>query len=213
MGILNTIDDPVSLAWTYQFLGLTYSYEWDYAQADAAFNQGLAMISQIGEAYPTSFLHFYGDVDLLRGNPARAKKHYEESAAILGSAGNGWFLAYPLRRLGFLALEENDLQRARTYFLESLQNNRQTGDPSGLAASLVGLAALALHQGQALLAVRFYREAERLLERFSMNMLYLDQLELGRVHTQLHAVLDPAEFDLAFCSDEILEIDRALVEL
>jgi predicted ATPase/DNA-binding SARP family transcriptional activator len=198
LAIHRTFDDQTGLSWSLQFLGLVLAYDQEYDLADAAFKEGLELSRKLSGANASTFLHFWGDIDLQKGDPAGAGKMYQESARILREIGNKYFLAYPLRRLGYLALEQDDLPEARGYFLESLRINLEIGDNRAVAACLVSLALLAVRLEKPLVAARLYGVVENRLESLSLNLLYLDQLEHSRLHTRLLLGLDEDAFLSAF---------------
>ena len=196
--IMKTTTDEAVLAWSLQFLGLVFSHEFEYDLADEALKEGLAIIQKSKNVNANSFVFFLGDVNLLRGERSRAKKIYEESAEILGAVGNKGFAAYPLRRLGYLALEQNDLPNAIKYFWESLKFNHETMDAPGVTASLASFAALALQLEEPVLAVRLLGAVEHRLETLSINLLSSDQIELARISNQLTSLFDEASFTAIF---------------
>jgi predicted ATPase/DNA-binding SARP family transcriptional activator len=198
LAIHRTIDDQTGLSWSLQFLGLVLAYDQEYDLADAAFKEGLELSRKLSGANASTFLHFWGDIDLQKGDPASAGKIYLESARILREIGNNYFLAYPLRRLGYVALQQDDLPGARGYFLESLNINLEIGDSRAVAACLVSLAALVLRLDQPFPAAQLYGVVENRLESLSINLLYLDQLEHSRLHTRLLLSLDDDAFLSAF---------------
>jgi Tetratricopeptide repeat len=198
LSILRESEDKASLAWSLQFLGLVHTFDQEYDLADAALNEGLAITRKLKDIPANSFLFFQGDVDLQRGERSRAKKIYEESASVLRAIDNKSFLAYPLRRLGYLALGENDVTNAWKYFQESLQLNYEAGDQPGVTASLASMAALAAHRQKLVIAAHLFGVIERRLESFSVNLLYTDQAEFGRIRSQLLTCLDKATFEAAF---------------
>lgn len=210
ISILRISDDKVSLAWSLQFLGLVLTLEEDYDLADQAFKEGLDIAGHLGGIYANNFLHFLGDIELQKGNRARAKKIYEESASTLRSFGSKSFLGYPLRRLGYLALDQNDIPNARSYFQESLNLNREIGDKRALAACLTSTAALAIHLRKPDKGARLYGVAENWLESLSVNLLLADQIEFGRIRSQLSAILDEATFTAAFAQGWELSEEQAI---
>jgi hypothetical protein len=103
-----------------------------------------------------------------------------------------------LRRLGYLALGENDIPQAWLYFQESLAINREVGDKRAVAACLASLAALAIQVNQPFTAAKLYGIVENRLESLSVNLLYTDQPEVRRIHSQLMDLLEEAAFTSAF---------------
>jgi tetratricopeptide (TPR) repeat protein len=205
--ILRATGDEASLAWSLQFLGLALAYDKEYDQADAAMNEGLALIRKLKDISPNSLLFFLGDIDLLKGDRSRAKRVYEESVQILRSIGSKSFLAYPLRRLGYLALEQNDVVIANKFFQESLALNYEMGDNPGFTASLVSMAALALRLEQPVVTATLYGAVKNRLETLSINLLFTDQAELDRILNETPSYLDGPVFSNAFT--EGLEMSEA----
>jgi non-specific serine/threonine protein kinase len=198
LSIQNAIEDKASLAWTLQFLGLVLAYDQEYEMADVAMKEGLALTINPGRVQANNFFHFLGDIDMQKGDRARAKKVYEESVSLLRSIGSKSFLAYPLRRLGYLALEQNDLLQAWKYFKESLTLNQEGNDQRGITACLVSMAALAIRLEDPYLAARLYGSVESRLESQSFILLYMDQTELKQIRSHLLNSLNETAFNTAF---------------
>ncbi len=196
--ILRASEDEASLAWCLQFLGLAYTLDREYELADAALKEGLAIAKKLGDVIIQGFSFFQGDIDLQRGDYSQAKARYEESVNFQRVYGNKAFLAYPLRRLGYLALEQGNTSKAWSYFRESLTLNHEVGDKPGVAACLTSMAALAIHLDKPVLAARFIGVVESRLELHSMKLLSLDQAELERIRGQLQTNLDEATSKAAF---------------
>jgi predicted ATPase/DNA-binding SARP family transcriptional activator len=210
LSILRVSDDEISLAWTLQFLGLVYTNEKEYDRADIVFQEGIEIIQKHKEKYADSFLFFHGDIDLQKGDRFRAQKRYEECVNIFRANGNTAFLAYPLRRLGYLALEQNDIPGATRHFLESLKFNTENDDKPGKAASLVSMAVLAIHMGDPNMAALFFGVVEKRLELLSINLLNLDQTELRQINNYLRSCLDKATFTTAFTKGWEMSEDQAI---
>lgn len=196
--ILRRSDDKVNLARTIQLIGLVFISNGEYDLADAAFKEGLAITRKLGEVHDNDFLFFQGDMFLQKGDRSTAKRIYEENANILRAIGNKVYAAYPLRRLGYLALERNDISQAWDYFRESLTINQEIGDNRAVSACLTSLAALAIHLEKPIVAARLYGAVESRLESLSFNLFYMDEAELGRIRNKLPTCLDEATFNAAF---------------
>jgi tetratricopeptide (TPR) repeat protein len=175
--------------------------EGQYEPADEALQKGLDITRALGGVHTNNFLHFLGDIDLQKGDHSRAQKIYEESVSILRGTGGKSFQAYPLRRLGYLALEQNDILSAWKYFQESLALNREVGDQRGVIACMASQAALALRLDKPVLAAQLLGKVESCLESLSINLLYLDQAEMERIRSQLITLLNEAAFTAAFTED------------
>jgi len=210
LSILRTSDDEASLSWSLQFLGLVLAYDKEYDLANAAFNEGLDLTRKLMDINTYSFSFFMGDVYLLKGEASRAKKIYEESVNILRTISNKPFLAYPLRRLGYLALAQHDIPSAWKYFQESLLLNHEVGDMPGVTASLASLSALALHLKKPVEAACLYGVVENRLESLSVNLLYTDQTEYGRIISQLPIYLDKVTIEAAISNGCEMSEEQAL---
>jgi tetratricopeptide (TPR) repeat protein len=194
-----------------QSLGLVLASEGQYDLADAALQDAVTIARKLGDLTKSSFsLAFMGDNALQQGDRPKAERVYEESADLLRSLGNKLFVAYPLRRLGYFALERDDFLQARIYFLESLALNREGGDWRGVAACLTSFAALALHEDDPVLAARLFGAVESHLESLSINLLYLDQIELSKIGNKLSNALDEATFQTAVTEGWELSIEQAI---
>jgi tetratricopeptide (TPR) repeat protein len=208
--ILRVSDDEASLAWSMQFLGMVYTFQREYTLADAALKEGSRIAKKLDDRYINSFSFYQGDIDLQRGDRSKAKQFYEESANFQRAYGNKAFLAYPLRRLGYMALEQNDIPNAWKYFSESLVLNREVVDKPGVAACLTSMVVLAMHMNRPDIAVRLLSVVERRLESLSTNLLILDQAELERIRSQLEALRDEASFKIAFSEGWELSEEQTL---
>jgi tetratricopeptide (TPR) repeat protein len=211
LSILKISNDESSLAWLMQILGLVHTSEGNYDLANTAMNDGVAISQKLGDYKSSVFsLAFQGDIALQQGDRSKAIKIYKESAHLLREFGNRNFLAYPMRRLGYLALEQNDIPLAWDYFHESLTLNHEVGDKRAFTASLVSMAALALHLDKLVVAARLYGVVESRLEALSTNLLYLDQAELGCIRDDLLACLNEAIFAAAFAEGWELSEEQAI---
>jgi ATP/maltotriose-dependent transcriptional regulator MalT len=93
---------------------------------------------------------------------------------------------------------------------ESLQLNAVIGDRRGVAASLVGLAGLAVEQADAIHAARLLAAAEQLLNDMSAHLMFLDQLEYERHLNSVHAQLSPSTFGRVWEEGRSMSMERAI---
>ena len=80
-----------------------------------------------------------------------------------------------IHNLGYVALHQSDLARARALFIESLAAFRNYRSRRGVAECLAGLAAVALAQGDGTRAARLWGAAEALREAAGTAMWAADQ--------------------------------------
>ncbi len=124
--------------------------------------------------------------------------------------GSKSFLAYPLRRLGYLALEQKDIDKARSYFQESLSLNHEVGDIPGMTACLVSAAALAIQLDKPILAARLCGAVEYQRETLAVYALYTDQAEFVRIRSKLQSLLDEETFTAASLEGWYLSLELAI---
>ena len=196
--ILKATDDQASLARSFLFLGLVYISDQEFALAESALQEALDISRKLEDIQAIMLLFFQGDLYLQKGDLVKAKNTYEVHINSLRAIGNKVYAAYPLRRLGYLALEQNDNSLAWKYIQESLAINREVGDRRAVCACLTSLAALAIHLGKPVLAARLYGAVENGLESLSILLFYQDQIELGSIRNNLLNSLGEATFNAVF---------------
>jgi predicted ATPase len=198
LSILRKLNDKASLSWALQFLGMVLTSEGQYEPADVVMQEAVAIAQKTGDLSKSNLLAFLGDISMQKGDHSKAMSIYQESAHVLSTWGNKLFEAYPLRRLGYLALERGEFEPAGDYFWRSLKFNQEGDDRGGTAACLIGFAVLALHLDMPVIAARLLGAAECQIETFTINLLYLDQVELKLLQGRLKAALDEDNFRTAF---------------
>lgn len=184
----NESESLVGRAWALQLEAQVLSYEGLPEAADRAMQEGVELSRTLNDRTSSSLgLALWGDIVLKTGDIPRAIQVYEGRADILRTTNNN-FAAYPLRRLGYLAMEREEYHVAWRYFRESLQINVESGDRRGRIANLVSLASLALRTGQTAVAARLLGNIERHMEALA-NLIALDQEQLELVRWQLRKVM------------------------
>ena len=118
----------------------------------AFYGEGLATLPDLTE--PPGRFHMLGMLAGMArrmGDYEQAEKLLMERLAVardqLGSAQNGWFVAWALNHLGDVARCREDPSRATALYEESLAVFRQNGERQGIAAALHNLGHVALTQG------------------------------------------------------------------
>lgn len=208
--VLRELDNQANLAWSLQCLGLVLAFDGKYDQADAAFQEGLAIARKLGGKHVNTFLHFLGDIELHRGDRIRAQETYLESVNILRWMGSKSFLGYPLRRLGYLALAHNNILQAKEYFQESLALNLEVSDQRAITGCLISSAALALHLDKPEVAARLCGMVEKRQDLLTTHLHYTDQAEYGLVRNKLYAALDEAAFMAAYSAGWDLTLEQGI---
>lgn len=94
-----------------------------------------------------------------------------------------------LSGLGFCAEEAGDLEAARDLHTDELQLARAFGDPRAVAQALEGLAAVAVGEGDALLALRHLGEADGLRRAAGGPLPEAERLDVERVEAVCRRLL------------------------
>jgi tetratricopeptide (TPR) repeat protein len=183
---------------SFQFLGHVYSLQQEYELADQASEEGLVFARKLQYTHSDVFLFFQGDLELQKGDFDLAEKIYEEGIHLHKKMRNDSFRAYPIRRLGYLALLRQDIATATARFIESLKLNIAAAELPGLTASLVSLAVLAIHQNQLEIAYKLFGAVEKRIEFYSVNIFPPDKIELNKIRQTLRTGLQQPDFNAAF---------------
>lgn len=156
-------------------------------------------------------LMFLGDSALRQGDRVRARAAFTESALLLRETQNLSLLPYPVRRLGDLARQDGDSDRAAAHYTESAVLNRDVGDRRGLAAALVGLAAVAGDCRQWVHMARLLGAAEGLLQSVHMLLLPSDGEQFAQCVSRVRAQLDSASLHSAWTDGNTLSLEQLMV--
>ncbi|WP_448628608.1 adenylate/guanylate cyclase domain-containing protein [Geodermatophilus sp. URMC 64] len=95
-----------------------------------------------------------GNLALLGGNLADAEQHYAEAVEVAGRLADDAVLGQALSLSGLVQVVRGDLPGGRRAILAAAADSRASGQPSRVAASLEGLAAVALAGGRPAVAAR-----------------------------------------------------------
>src|SRR5262249_2351882 len=113
LAIGREIGDPLNTGWALLHIGTIAYQQHDYGAAQPLVESGLASCRAAGAAGRRGVgwgLIFLGDLALHAGDQQQACERFAESVALLREQADYGLLAYPLRRLGHLALQQGDLQ-------------------------------------------------------------------------------------------------------
>src|SRR6266508_4585206 len=204
--------DRPSVAFALRYLGALANARHEYQVASAYGEESLAIYRALGATNDIAVsLMYLGDIALGQRDYDRAEMLYAESAEILRKRDNSIALAYPLRHLGHLALLRGDAERANALCQESLLLNMKVGERQGVAASLVGLSAVAVASERFDRAARLLGHAESLVEELHTQLLPFDRVQHERVLATVRARLGEAAFAAACAAGRTLTSEQLLV--
>ena len=127
--------------------GVLAQQQGDTAQAEAFFDQALALFRELGDKRGiASELNSLGGMAQGRGEYSRAQALIEESLLLRREIGDKYGIAASLNNLGLVALNQADYTQAQILFEENIALRRELGDKRGLAFCLTNLGVAALYQ-------------------------------------------------------------------
>ena len=202
---------PSTLAFALCYLGAVTNAQRDFHTARALLEESLAIGRVVGDRNDMGLaLMFLGDAALGRRDEAGARAAFAESEGCFRATGNISVLPYPLRRLGYLALAHDDRARAMALCIESMTLNARVGDRQGVAASLVGVAAIAHARGHMERAVRLLGAAEALLDSIQTQLLPFDRDHRDGVVAAVRAQLGAARFAAGWAEGRATTLEQAV---
>jgi hypothetical protein len=135
-------------------------------------------------------LCFLGDIPYWQGDMSEARRLYEEAITFVRSIHNMNMLTYPLRRLGYVMLHDQNHAQAVELFAESLELNRQLGHLQGIVACLAGFAAVNLANADPAKAAILCACVENLSRQFGAPFFFADTVEYARCAAHVKQTLD-----------------------
>lgn len=147
--IKRTIGDRWGMTFSLTYLGRVVQATGDYATAQKFFAESLVIYREIGDQRGEAFaLQNLGDTAYAAGKLDEAQQRYQASLAIYRAIGNRAESSLTLARLGETQCAAGDYAQARQSLSEALTLAWSLPSTPGLLAALLGLAALALANGQ-----------------------------------------------------------------
>jgi ATP/maltotriose-dependent transcriptional regulator MalT len=211
LDIAREVGDQRQIALAVRTLGPVLYGLGEYQAAGLSLEEGLLLAHQLTDDYGIAWsLMFLGDVALQAGNPDQAQRSYRESIDLLTKLEDAAFLAYANRRLGLVVAGYQDYERGKALCRASLELNVAIRDRRAVAASLIGLAGLAIMQGLTIHGTQLLSAAERLLSSIAAHLLVTDQHEYERHLETVRNRLDAPTFDRAWAAGQSMSMDEAV---
>ena len=151
-----------------------------------------------------------GDLARTEGNNAAARPLLEEALALHKQNGKKEGICISLGNLGAIEYGENDLLTANSHYTDALEAARELGNKIDISLSLDGFAALAAKHGDSERATRLAGVAERLRELIGYEMETADFSFRDAYLAELRAVLDEADFSIAYEQGRNLKLEGAV---
>jgi len=205
--------DQLSIAWALVYLGAVANFKGDYSEVQAPLEEAIALARDLGtwgKSIRGFALFMLGDVPSSSGDYERAQTLYEESVAVLGEVENKNMLAYPLRRLSYLAVYQGDAEKASGLIKASLGLNREVGNQKGTLASIVGISALCTMRGDGVRAAKLLGAVGALLEAMKSPLFHSDSVEYDHCLARVRTQLGDATFAAAWSEGRAMTIEQAV---
>jgi tetratricopeptide (TPR) repeat protein len=198
---------------TYPLVGLSQlaCIDGDYARARALVEEALAIRRQPDYGYPwlvaNALIHL-GEIDRCAGDPARGLPFFEQALATGREVADDVLIGYSVHNLGHVALHAGDLATAAAHFREGLLLRWRSGPGAEIAASLAGLAGVALREGRLREALRLFGAVDRMLESTHNVLRPADERVRREDLATIHSGMDDRTFDAAFREGQALAFDH-----
>jgi len=192
LAIAEQIDDTWGMIHALQLLGAISRFNFDYEVAIDYFERSLPAIRLIGDRYAEGItLANLSILYNLKENYSASGHAAEQSFALFQAIGEEVQQPFPLRMMGYSAIQAGNAVRARSLIIDSLKGNRALGHIPGQLACLIALGRCELSEGNVIkavtfagLAVNYLRiEAQTLMEPDTMaldHLLNLGKQKLGK---------------------------------
>ncbi|MDP1831730.1 MAG: protein kinase [Geothrix sp.] len=130
-------------------LGVNLQRQHKTAEAEAEYQQALAMYQSVGDKLnATRVLNNLAVIEKGRGNLKGAEARYQGALQTVQTYGDKWGESFVTNNLGDLALaQEGGLDRAEAFYRKAQALREGIGDQNGLAYTLMGLASVSQARG------------------------------------------------------------------
>ena len=149
-------------------LALVATIHGEYDRAIDLAQQAIARLETIEDTLNLQCGYYVlGSALFSRGDLEAAEVAFQRGRMLCEKTGNGWMLAYTLRKLGRIAYTQGNQEEAEQHYHASYAIKEALGDPEGMALALVDLARLAHFEGDTEKALALLRRSEILYRHVS----------------------------------------------
>jgi predicted ATPase/DNA-binding XRE family transcriptional regulator len=181
----------------------------DYASARTWLTESLEIYRSLG-TNPAFIMERLGELSLREGDYKQARTYLEESLSLRRERGETHFSHWLLAYLGYVALRQGDQARARSLLVEAQQGLKAAGRKIGMTYALEGLASLAVLQNQPERAAQLFAWADSMREAVGDIRPPVEQADIDRDLSTIHARLDQTTFAAACVAGRALTIEEAV---
>jgi predicted ATPase len=182
LAIAEQIEDTWGMIHALQLLGAISRFNFEYEVAIDYFERSLPAIRLIGDRYAEGItLANLSILYNLKENYSASGHAAEQSFALFQAIGEEVQQPFPLRMMGYSAIQAGNAVRARSLVIESLKGNRALGHIPGQLACLIALGRCELSEGNVIKAVTFAGLAVHYLRTESQTLMEPDTMALDHL--------------------------------
>ena len=180
--IAESINDIWGLSHVLQFQGLLHRFMGEYDKAITYFERCLPYARDIGDRFAEGIaLSNLSILYNLQADYSASGHAAEQSFIAFQSIGDEVQQPFPLRMMGYSAIQAGNIVRARNLIRESLNGNRAKDHLPGQLSCLVAIGACELAQGNLEKAISYAALVENRLNAESISLLEPDQIALANL--------------------------------
>ena len=213
LAIAEQIDDTWGTIHALQLLGAINRFNFNYEVAIDYFERSLPAIRLIGDRFAEGItLANLSILYNLKGNYPAAGHAAERSFVLFQSIGDEVQQPFPLRMMGYSAIQAGNIVRARSLMLESLRGNHTQGHTLGQVSCLIALGTCDLREGNISRAVELAGLAENYLQSESQTLMEPDAAALQQLLNIGREKLGKKAFEQAHAQGYSLRLEEAIAQ-
>jgi tetratricopeptide (TPR) repeat protein len=213
LAIAEQIDDTWGLIHALQLLGTINRFSSDYETSIGYFERSLPAIRLIGDRFAEGItLANLSVLYNLKGDYPASGHAGEQSFVLFQSIGDEVQQAFPLRMMGYSAVQVGNVVRARSLIRESLKGNHALGHVLGQLACLIALATCDMKEGNIRKAIAIAGLAEHFLHTEPRSLMEPDTMALERLLALGKEKLGKKLFDQARTQGQWLRIEDVIAQ-
>ena len=191
-------------------------WQGDYLAARRWLAQALEIQRQLGKTRNMMYtLAHLGKLVSREGDYAQAQTYYEESLSLANQTGQtgvgsgsptGWILA----ELGHTSIRQGNAIAAKSFFAQSVEHFKKSGEKIGIVFALEGMASLVLTEKQPERTAQLFAWIETTREILANRRPSIEQADVDRDLAMIRAQLDEASFAAAQAAGRAMSMDEAI---
>jgi predicted ATPase len=214
LAIANRVDDTWGVSHALHNLGALHRFSKNYEQAIDYMERCLDLSDKIGDRHAQSTalsnLAIYYN---LEGDYARSEDCAQQAFAIYQTMGNEYQQPFPLRMMGYAAIQAGNLVRAHILIQESLKRNRALEDVPGQLACVVATAECTLAEKDVKRAVALCALIESRMKTDGVNLLEPDVEAMQRVFDRGRQSLNESVYESVYEEGQSMHLEDEIMKL